>query len=95
VEGVTADSDPIRARRARIARVTAWGKRVGYSLLVLAVVAFVIAAVAGFPEWAVATTVAALIAACVFLPVPIVIGYGLRAAEREDPGPRDGRRATE
>ena len=29
-------------------------------------------------------TVVALIAACVVLPVPIVLGYGLRAAERED-----------
>ena len=29
-------------------------------------------------------TVVALVAACVVLPVPIVLGYGLRAAERED-----------
>ena len=28
--------------------------------------------------------VVALIAACVVLPVPIVLGYGLRAAERDD-----------
>jgi NADH:ubiquinone oxidoreductase subunit 6 (subunit J) len=79
--------DPVRARRARIARANAWAKRVGYSLLVLAVVAFVIAAVAGFPDWAVIMTAAALVGACVVLPVPIVIGYGLRAAEREDRGP--------
>ena len=29
-------------------------------------------------------TVVALVAACIVLPVPIVLGYGLRAAERED-----------
>jgi hypothetical protein len=44
----------------------------------------VIAAISGFPSGIVTVTVVALIAACVVLPVPIVLGYGLRAAERED-----------
>ena len=43
-----------------------------------------IAAVSGFPTGVVTLTVVALIAACVVLPAPIVLGYGLRAAERED-----------
>ena len=76
--------DPVVARRARIARAVAVAKRVGYGLLLLAVVAFVVAAIAGFPTAAVTVTVVALIGACVVLPVPIVLGYGLRAAERED-----------
>lgn len=76
--------DPVVARRARIARWVAVGKRVGYGLLLLAVVAFVVAAIADFPSGIVTVTVVALIAACVVLPVPIVLGYGLRAAERED-----------
>jgi hypothetical protein len=98
LEGVvTAGHDPVRVRRARIAQVTTWAKRVGYSLLLVAIVAFAIAAAAGFPGWAVATTIGALIAACIVLPVPIVVGYGLRAAEREDPGPggNERSRATE
>jgi len=60
--------DPVAQRRARIARWVGLAKRVGYGLLLLAIVAFVVA----------------LIAACIVLPVPIVLGYGLRAAERED-----------
>jgi hypothetical protein len=80
---VNAD-DPVVQRRARIARWVALAKRLGYGLLLLAVVAFVIAAITGFPSGVVAVTVIALIAACVVLPVPIVLGYGLRAAERED-----------
>ena len=88
---VTPGEDPVRARRARIARATAWAKRVGYTLLLVAIAAFAVAAVAGFPDWAVVTTIAALIGACVVLPVPIVVGYGLRAAEREDPGPANRR----
>ena len=80
---VNAD-DPVVQRRARIARWVGLGKRVGYGLLLLAIVAFVVAAISGFPSGVVTLTVVALIAACVVLPVPIVLGYGLRAAERED-----------
>ncbi len=81
---VNPDSDPVVVRRARIARWVGLAKRVGYSLLLLAVVLFLIAAVTGFPSGLVTATAVALIAACVVLPVPIVMGYGLRAAERED-----------
>ncbi len=80
----TDGSDPIIARRAEIARWVGFAKRVGYGFLLLAIVAFAVAAIAGFPSGLVTVTVAALIAACVVLPVPIVMGYGLRAAERED-----------
>jgi hypothetical protein len=76
--------DPVVHRRARIARWVGLGKRVGYGLLLLAVVAFVVAAIAGFPNGVVTLTVVALIAACIVLPAPIILGYGLRAAERED-----------
>ena len=76
--------DPVVVRRTRIARWVGLAKRVGYGLLLLAVVLFVIAAATGFPSGVTTATVVALVAACVVLPVPIVLGYGLRAAERED-----------
>jgi len=76
--------DPVAGRRARIARWVRLAKRLGYALLLLAVVAFVVAAIAGFPTVPVSVTAIALIGACIVLPVPIVLGYGLRAAERED-----------
>ena len=76
--------DPVVVRRAHIARWVGLAKRVGYGLLLLAVVAFVVAAITGFPTAVVTLTVVALVAACVVLPVPIILGYGLRAAERED-----------
>jgi hypothetical protein len=81
---VTPDHDPVVERRARIARGVAVAKRIGYLLLLVAVIAFVVAAVAGFPSWSVVVTIVALVGACVVLPVPIILGYGLRAAERED-----------
>lgn len=76
--------DPVRARRARIARAVAAGKRVGYTALVAAIVAFLTGVATGFPEWTVVTATAGLVVACVVLPLPIVLGYGIRAAERED-----------
>ncbi len=82
--------DPIVARRARIARAAAIGKRIGYAALAIAIVAFFVGVATGFPEWAVAVSVAGLIASCVVLPLPIVVAYGVRAAAREE---REGRGA--
>ena len=78
------EQDPILARRARIARLAALGKRMGYLALSVAIVAFFIGVATSFPTWTVAVAVSGLIAACVVLPIPIVLGYGVRAAERED-----------
>jgi hypothetical protein len=84
MDGVVSSDDPVVVRRARIARWVALAKRIGYGLLLLAVVAFVVAAIAGFPSGVVTLTVVALVAACIVLPAPNILGYGLRAAERED-----------
>ena len=78
------EPDPVVARRARIARFVRYGQRAGYAALLVAVVSFVVAAATDFPAVAVDISVAALIAAIVILPVPIVLGYGVRAAEREE-----------
>lgn len=78
------NDDPVLERRARVARLVQVAQRVGYGFLLLAIVAFGTAAATSFAGWAVTTCVVALIAACVILPVPIVLGYGVRAAARED-----------
>ena len=78
------DDDPVLARRARIARLAALGKRIGYSALAVAIVGFVAGVVTSFATWTVAVSTAGLVAACVILPIPIVLGYGVRAATRED-----------
>jgi NADH:ubiquinone oxidoreductase subunit 6 (subunit J) len=85
--------DPVVQRRGRIAHWVGLAKRLGYTLLLLAVILFVVAAIAGFPSALVTATVVALVGACIVLPVPIVMGYGLRAAERED-REAQGRRAS-
>jgi hypothetical protein len=82
------DPDPVLARRARIGRMVALGKRIGYGALIAAIVGFVAGTVSGFPSWSVAVAIGGLVVAIVVLPVPIVLGYGIRAAEREERGGR-------
>ncbi len=77
-------TDPVRARRARIAHYVTLAQRVGYCALLVAIVAFGVGIASDFPGWSVAVSIASLTAAIVILPVPIVLGYGVRAAERED-----------
>jgi hypothetical protein len=80
---VVAD-DPVLARRERIARLAGLGKRVGYTALLIAIVAFFVGVATEFPSWTVTVSVVGLVIACVVLPIPIVLGYGVRAAARED-----------
>jgi len=80
------DADPVVARRARIAKQVHVAKRIGYASLLVAVVAFLVAIVTSFSGAAVTVAVVGLAVAFVVLPLPIVLGYGVRAAEREERG---------
>jgi hypothetical protein len=82
--GVVVSDDPVIARRQRIARFVTIGKRIGYLALLVAIVAFFVGVVTSFPTWTVTVSIAGLAVACVVLPLPIVLGYGVRAADRED-----------
>ena len=76
--------DPILERRARIARLAALGKRIGYLALGVAIVGFAAGVITEFASWTVLVSTIGLVVACVILPIPIVLGYGVRAAARED-----------
>jgi sugar phosphate permease len=76
--------DPVLARRARFARWSAAGLRVGYFFIALALVSFVVAFATDFPQWALDITITGLVGGCVFLPPSMIVGYAVKAAERED-----------
>jgi hypothetical protein len=76
--------DPVLVRRARIKRWVEVAQRVGYGLFALAVLAFLAGFGAGFEEWLTAAITAALVVGSIVLAPAIVIGYGVRAADRED-----------
>ena len=84
--GPTPGPDPVTERRARIARLVKIGQRTGYAFLLVAMITFVVGIATDFPAWTVDLTVASLVVAIVVLLVPIVLGYGVRAAEREERG---------
>jgi hypothetical protein len=76
--------DPVRARRARVAAWTLLANRLGYLVLALAIALFVIAFVIGFSPLMASLVVAAMVISFVLLAPSIVLGYAVKAAERED-----------
>ena len=78
------NDDPVLARRARIARLTELGQRIGYALFGLAIVLFVVGFVIGYSDVLVTVIVAGLGVGSAVLAPAIVFGYAVKAAERED-----------
>jgi hypothetical protein len=81
---VSPTPDPVRARRAQIARWTLLANRIGYLTLALAVALFVIAFMVGFSAPMATLVVAMLIVSFVLLVPSIILGYAVKAAERDD-----------
>ncbi|MGH9086210.1 MAG: hypothetical protein ACRDYW_12235 [Acidimicrobiales bacterium] len=79
-----AGADPVRARRARIARLVELGQRIGYGLFGVAIVAFVVGFVSGFDGLVGTLVVASLVVGSIVLAPAIVFGYAVKAAERDD-----------
>ena len=60
-------TDPVRRRRAQVARWTLLANRVGYVLLAVAVALFFVALMIGFSATMATLVVATLVASCVLL----------------------------
>jgi hypothetical protein len=80
----TPTDDPVRARRAQVARWTLLANRVGYVLLGVAVVLFFVALMVGFSAPMATPVIATMVLAFVLLAPSIVLGYAVKAADRED-----------
>lgn len=80
------ESDPVLIRRARIAAQVKLAKRVGYSGLLVAIVAFGVGIITEFTRTLSTVAAIGLAIGIVVLPIPIVLGYGVMAANREDRG---------
>jgi cyanate permease len=77
-------TDPVRERRARIAKLVALGQRVGYGLFGIALVGFVVGFAVGFSGAWVGLVVTCIVVGSIVLAPAIVLGYAVKAAERED-----------
>ncbi len=81
---MTDADDPVLVRRRQLARWSATGKRAGYGLYGLSLAAFGVGLATGFTTApATVATVALLVGSVLLLP-SIIIGYGVRAADRAD-----------
>jgi hypothetical protein len=76
--------DPVRARRERVAKYNLLANRIGYLFYAVSMSTFVMAFAFGFKGPLVTVVVATLIIGSVLLAPSIIIGYAVKAAERED-----------
>jgi hypothetical protein len=76
--------DPVRARRHQIARWTQFANRVGYLCFGVAIVAYALTFAVGFSGAMSALIIGAVIVGTILLAPAIVLGYAVKAAERDD-----------
>ena len=77
-------NDPVRIRRQKIAKWTLLANRVGYLFFALAIAVFVIAFAVGFSAAMSTIVITSLVIGSILLAPAIVLGYAVKAAERED-----------
>lgn len=76
--------DPILVRREKIrVRVTFW-KRIGYSLMLVSIVSMFLCIPLKWPAFLAIVSMVTFVLSCIILPLPIIFGYAIKAAERED-----------
>ncbi len=80
----TPQHDPVRARRERVAHFNLLANRIGYLFMALAISCFVMAYAFGFKGPLVTVVIVSIIIGSILLAPSIVIGYAVKAAERED-----------
>ena len=79
-----ASTDPVRIKRAKVAKWTLIANRVGYLFVALAMALFVMAFVLEFNATMATLVIIAFIIGCVLLAPSIILGYAVKAAERDD-----------
>jgi energy-converting hydrogenase Eha subunit G len=77
-------TDPILRRRQRAAQLAKIAKRYGYLLWLAAVVIFFVALATGLPNVLTTMILVCMAVGSVLLLPAIVVGYGVKAADRED-----------
>ena len=77
-------ADPVVRRRRQVAAWVKVAKRVGYSLLAVFCVLVAIGFPTGFPSPLTNAAIVAVFIASVLLAPAIVLGYAVKAADRED-----------
>ena len=77
-------SDPVRVRREHFARLTRLANRVGYLCFGVAIVTFVVGFIVSFNAAVATIVIVAILVGSILLAPAIVLGYAVKAAERDD-----------
>jgi len=77
-------TDPVRARRQQVARWTQLANRLGYLFFGIAIVTFIVGFIVSFNAAVSTIVVVSMIIGSVLLAPAIVLGYAVKAAERDD-----------
>ena len=77
-------TDPVRERRQQVARWTQLANRLGYLCFGIAIVTFVVGFIVSFNATVSAIVVTSMIVGSLLLAPAIVLGYAVKAAERDD-----------
>lgn len=75
--------DPVLAKRERIRSQVKLGKQVGYSLMTISIVLAILFFPLNWPALLI-TSMVTFTLSCIILPLPIIFGYGIKSAEKED-----------
>lgn len=81
---IQSEDDAVLVRREEIRRQVKLGKRVGYLLMLISIVSVVLCWPLHWPKALVVLAMVTFVLSCIILPLPIIFGYGIKAAERED-----------
>lgn len=77
-------TDPVRIRRAKIAKWTLLANRVGYLFVALSMALFFMAFAFEFTSVLAVLVIVSLVIGCVLLAPSIILGYAVKAADRDD-----------
>lgn len=84
MSGTPVAPDPVRERRAQVAKWVLIANRVGYLCWGVALAVFFIGFGVGFHAGIAVTVIGTLIAGAVLLAPSIILGYAVKAAEKDD-----------
>ncbi len=79
-----AANDPVRARRQKVAHYTLLANRIGYLFFAVAIATFIIGFAISFNGAVSTIVIASVVIGSLLLAPAIVLGYAVKAAERDD-----------
>ena len=77
-------SDEVLVKREKIRKRVKIGKQVGYSLMLISIITMFLCIPFNWPAFLTITSMVTFTLSCIVLPLPIIFGYAIKAAEKED-----------